>query len=188
VPPQPAPYLSQPDRQYESPYYAAPQQVVRKRSASTALWLIPLAVVLLVAGVIAVVAFVDVQGHRSASPGPGISGGGGSVAAPVPTAQHPVRQTDPVLTVEPGKTLSIGGIDKHQTVVCTSGMVGISGVNNAIEIRGACGNVTVSGMNNVVTVESAVTITASGFDNKVTYRGGAPHVSTSGTGNVVEQG
>jgi hypothetical protein len=99
-----------------------------------------------------------------------------------------VGPTDEVVTVEPGGSVSIGGVDKQQTVICNQGTVSISGMNNTIEVQGSCAAVTVSGMDNTITVESADTIGASGFDNKVTYRNGDPQTSQSGTGNVIDRG
>ncbi|AFM15680.1 Protein of unknown function (DUF3060) [Mycolicibacterium chubuense NBB4] len=193
--PVPQPHAGQPFPQDGSPYYAPPRQIVRKRSTVTAQWLIPaVAGVVLVAGVIGVVTVVTVaKVDRAVAPrpvpvAPGMSGGGGSVAGGVPTAQAPVGGAASVPTVAAGATLSIGGVDKHQTVLCDHGAVGVSGVNNTIDIQGSCGTVTVSGMNNVITVEAAGAISASGFDNKVTYRGGTPQISRSGSGNVVAQG
>ena len=82
----------------------------------------------------------------------------------------------------------INPVVKAPTLVCDDGTVNISGVNNTIEVQGACTMVTVSGVENTVTVESADTISASGFDNRVTYRTGTPEISKSGRGNVVEPG
>ncbi|BBX71994.1 DUF3060 domain-containing protein [Mycolicibacterium psychrotolerans] len=193
------PYQAASSSQYGSPYYAPPQQVVHKRG-QPALWLIPLVVgVAVVAGIVGVVLYF-VVGNSSTT---GVSGGGGSVAVPtmpsMPTLPSMpalpsmpsipgVGPTDEVLTVESGGSLSIGGVERKQTVICNQGTVSISGMNNTIEVQGSCAAVTVSGMDNTVTVESAGTIGASGFDNKVTYRSGEPQTSQSGTGNVIERG
>lgn len=177
--------------EYRSPYYAAPQQVVRKRSHTAALWLVPLVVVtVLGAAVVGVVMYVNLGSPDSftENPTPPISGGGGSLDTPPPPAVD--TRTDPsqqTATVESGGLLSIGGIEQNQTVVCDRGAVNISGVKNTIDIQGSCTSVTVSGIENTVTVESADAINASGFDNRVTYRSGTPEVTESGTGNTVER-
>jgi len=186
VPPYPYP----PYAQYGSPYYAPPQRVVDKRSHTTALWLIPLVVVgAIVAGAVAVVVFFNTGSPDSATPipVPPISGGGGPLDPP-PSVQTRIESTEQIVTVESGGFVSLGGVETRQTVVCDDGTVNISGVNNTIEVQGACTMVTVSGVENTVTVESADTISASGFDNRVTYRTGTPEISKSGRGNVVEPG
>lgn len=198
APPPTTPYQAPTYPQYGSPYYAPPQQVVHKRN-QPALWLIPLVVgVFVAAGIVGVVVYFVVG--RSST---GLSGGGGTVAVPtmpslpsmpsmpsMPSIPSPtdIGTTDEVQTVEPGGSLSIGGVDKVQTVICNQGTVSISGMNNTIDVQGSCAAVTVSGMENTITVESAGTIDASGFDNKVTYRSGDPQTSQSGTGNVIERG
>jgi hypothetical protein len=197
------PYQAQPYPQYEqggSPYYAPPQHVVHKRSPSAALWVIPLAVVcVLVAGVIGLVVYSNVGSPAPASPG--ISGGGGSVDSPdvqipdiqipdieIPDVQVPPTTVEEIVTVGPGGSFGLGGVNQKQTIVCDQGSVSISGMNNTVQIQGACATVSVSGFENNVTVDSAQTISASGFDNKVTYRDGTPEISRSGQGNLVEQG
>ncbi len=167
--------------------------MVRKRS-QPATWLIPSVVgVVFAAAVVGVAVYLFVG--ESATPGtPGVSRGGGSVDAP-PAPRPPnapgvvpgIGPIDQMITVDAGGSLSIGGIEKEQTVICNGGTVDISGMNNTIDVRGACARVTVSGMENTVTVESADEISASGFDNRVTYRGGDPETSESGTGNVIER-
>lgn len=196
TPPPAEPYpTQQPYGQYGSPYYAAPQQVVHKRS-QTAVWLIPLVVIAIIgAGVVAMVLFFSLG---SPGPSPTISGGGGQLDGPqvpdvpqippIPQIDPPGGATDEVITVEAGGSVSIGGVDKVQTIVCNDGTVNISGVQNSIEVQGSCAVIHVSGVENNVTIESSGSINTSGFDNRVTYRGGDPEISTSGTGNVVEQG
>jgi hypothetical protein len=193
-PPLSAPYPAQPygqygTPQYTSPYYAAPQRVVRKRSHTAALWLIPLAVVaIIVTGIAGAVVYLNLGSPDTFTENP-IAGGGGSLDEPQPPAIPTlIEQPEQVIAVEAGGSISIGGIERNQTVICDQGAVNISGVNNTVEIQGSCASVTVSGIENVVTVESAGTISASGFDNRVTYRSGAPEISTSGTGNTVEPG
>ncbi|MEW5812434.1 MAG: DUF3060 domain-containing protein [Actinomycetota bacterium] len=199
-PPDPyaAPTYEQP---YGSPYYAAPQQVVHKRS-SPALWVIPLiAGVVVIAGVIGVIVYF--VGNNAVPGRPNVSGGGGTVAEPsipsipsmpsIPSipgipAIPGIGDSDQVLTVDAGGSLSIGGVDRKQTVICNDGTVSISGMNNTIEVQGSCSEVSVSGMENTLTVESAGAISVSGFDNKVTYRNGDPKTSQAGTGNVIERG
>ena len=176
--------------QYTSPYYAAPRRVVRKRSHTAALWVIPLAVIAVIgAGVAGVVFYVNLGSPDSFTENPTPPIAGGSLDGPQPP-EVPTRidSTEQVVTVEAGGSLSIGGIERNQTVICDEGAVSVSGVNNTIEIQGSCTSVTVSGIENAVTVESAATINASGFDNRVTYRSGAPEITKSGTGNTVEQG
>lgn len=195
VPPYPytTPSVEQP---YGSPYFAAPQRVVRKRS-NPAVWVIPLiAGLVVVGGVIGVVVyFVGNNVGNTGVPGrPSVSGGGGSVADPAVPAVPSMPSIpgiggdDQVLTVEAGGSLSIGGVDRTQTVICNQGAVSISGMNNTIEVQGSCAEVSVSGMENELTVESAGTISVSGFDNTVTYRTGDPKTSQAGTGNVIERG
>jgi hypothetical protein len=178
--------------QYTSPYYSAPERVVRKRSHTAALWVIPLAVVaFLGAGVAGIVFYANLGSPDSftENPTPPIAGGGGSLDAP-PTGQAvpSFGSTEETVTVEAGGFASIGGVDKDQTVICNGGTVNISGVNNTIEIRGSCAGVTVSGIENDITVDSAEMISASGFDNRITYSAGVPEISQSGTGNIIEQG
>lgn len=198
VPPYPYPTSSF-EQPQGSPYFAAPQQVVHKRS-NPAVWLIPLiAGLVIIGGVIGVVVyFVGNNVATSTVPGrPSTSGGGGSVAEPsvpaipaIPSipAIPGIGGDDQVLTVEAGGSLSIGGVDRTQTVICNQGTVSISGMNNTIEVQGSCAEVSVSGMENELTVESAGAINVSGFDNTVTYRTGDPKTSQAGTGNVIERG
>lgn len=189
VPPFPgAPQLN-PYPQYDSPYYSPPQRVVHKRSR-TALWLVPLIAVGVVGfGIVALVAFFNLAGSGTDAPTrtgpPGIAGGGGAVDAP---RAQPRADLDEVVTVQPGDSLSFGGIERRLTVVCDQGSVSVSGITNTVDIQGPCVRVSVSGMDNIVTVESAETIVASGFDNQVTYFSGNPEISKSGRGNVVEPG
>lgn len=194
--PPPDPYATSAYEQpYGSPYYAAPQQVVRKRS-NPAVWVIPLiAGLVIIGGVIGVVVYF--VGNTTVPGRPSVSGGGGTVAEPsipsIPSipgipAIPGIGGSDQVLTVEAGGTLSIGGVDRTQTVICNQGTVSISGMNNTIEVQGSCAEVSVSGMENKLTVESAASISVSGFDNTVTYRTGDPKTSQSGTGNVIERG
>lgn len=179
--------------QYGSPYYAEPQRVVHKRSASTALWLIPLVVLAFVAaGVVGAVLYFSVG---SPSPGTPIAGGGGPLDAPqsqnsipAPEIETRIDSTEQIITVDAGGVVSLGGVETTQTIVCNQGAVNISGVSNTIEIQGTCASVNVSGVENIVTMESAATIDVSGFQNRVTYRGGEPAISRSGSDNVVEQG
>lgn len=188
VPPYSHPPYTQ--QQYGSPYYAPPQRVVRKRSHTAALWMIPLVIVgALVAGVVAVVAYVNTGSPDSFThnPSPPISGGGGPLDAP-PSVETRIDSTEQIVTVEAGGFVSLGGVETRQTVVCDDGTVNISGVNNTIEVQGACTMVTVSGVENTVTVESADTISASGFNNRVTFGSGNPEISKSGSGNIVEPG
>ncbi len=196
------PYATNPYEQpFPSPYYATPQQVVHKRP-NPAAWIIPLiAGLVIIAGVIGVAVYF--LGNNSVPGRPNVSGGGGSVAEPsipaVPSmpsipsipgipAIPGIGGGDQVLTVEAGGSLSIGGVDRTQTVICNQGTVSISGMNNTIEVQGSCAEVSVSGMENTLTVESADAITVSGFDNRVTYRTGDPKTSQAGTGNVIERG
>lgn len=184
--------------QYTSPYYAAPQQVVRKRSSTTALWLVPLVVgAIIVAGAVAVVVYFSSAGTDAytADPGPTISGGGGRLDSPAPPVgvppidpQLPVAPEEQVITVEAGGSVSVSGIDENQTVICNGGTVAVSGVENVVEIQGSCAAVSVSGMNNTVTVETSQAISASGFENRVTFRSGEPQITNSGPGNIIEQG
>ncbi|OKH75654.1 hypothetical protein EB72_09220 [Mycobacterium sp. SWH-M1] len=195
--PPPEPYASS---GYQSPYYSAPRQVVHKRP-NPALWLIPLvAGLVIIGGVIGVVVYF--AGGDSVPGRPSVSGGGGTVAGPsIPSLppmpsipSFPGIPADPgigggqVLTVDAGGSLSIGGVDRTQTVICNQGTVSISGMNNTIEVQGSCAEVSVSGMENKLTVESAGSISVSGFDNTVTYRTGEPTTSQSGSGNVIERG
>ncbi|MEH3140643.1 MAG: DUF3060 domain-containing protein [Mycobacterium kyogaense] len=190
VPP-PHPY----DYPTPNPYYGMPQQVVRKR-ANPATWLIPLiAGLLVIGGVIGVVVYF--VGNNAISGRPSVSGGGGTLTAPtipsIPSfpgipANPGIGGGDQVLTVEAGGALSIGGVDRTQTVICNQGTVSISGMNNTIEVQGSCAEVSVSGMENKLTVEAAGSITVSGFDNTVTYRSGDPKTSQSGSGNVIARG
>lgn len=175
--------------QYTSPYFAPPQQVVHKRSPSTALWLVPLVIVVVVAaGIVGAAVFFNLGGSDGRPQGP-IAGGGGPLDTPSPPeVQTRIDSTEQIVTVESGGSLSIGGIGQNQTVVCNGGSVNISGVDNTIEVQGGCASVTVSGIDNTVTVESADILGASGFDNQVTYRSGDPEISQSGTGNVIERG
>ncbi|PRC44922.1 hypothetical protein C6A85_97770, partial [Mycobacterium sp. ITM-2017-0098] len=148
--------------QYASPYYAAPQRVVRKRSHTAAMWLIPLVVVAFVgAGIAGVVFYANLGSPDSftTNPAPPISGGGGSLDPPQPP-DVPTRidSTEQVVTVEAGGSISIGGVEQNQTVICNQGAVSVSGVDNTIEIQGSCATVTVSGIENIVTVDSAGTI------------------------------
>lgn len=201
VPPPPDPYQGQPygqygsaygTPQYTSPYYSAPQQVVRKRSATTALWLIPLVVGgIIVAGAVAIVLYFNNARPDTYSfdPSPPISGGGGPLDTPAPPVGIPtIDPEDQVITVEAGGSVSVSGVDKNQTIVCNGGTVNVSGVENTVEVQGSCGVVSVSGINNTVTVETAQTISASGFENRVTYLSGEPEISSSGPDNVVERG
>ncbi|MCV7367788.1 DUF3060 domain-containing protein [Mycolicibacterium duvalii] len=189
VPP-PAPY---PQSFGESPYYAPPQRVVHKRSASTALWLVPVVVgVVVVATAIVAVAFFVTSAPEVSAPRPGIAGGGGSIDAPeVPAAPvAPGLGVDPgerLVTVGPGASVSLGGVESERTVRCDGGTVSVSGVRNVVDVQGPCAGIVVSGVDNIVTVETAETITASGLDNQITYRTGAPEVSRSGSRNIVEQ-
>lgn len=207
LPPMPPPYTGGPADQYQqygqygagpqygspqytSPYYAPPQRVVRKRSTTAALWLIPVAVLGVVGAAIAGVVWYANLGSPdsfTANPTPPNADDGLRDGPRSPEAV-PGIPTEPTVTVDPGGFTSIGGIDMTQTVICNDGTVNISGVNNDIDIVGNCTSVTVSGIDNDITIESASTISASGFDNQVTYRAGTPEISTSGTGNVVEQG
>ncbi|MDA2892028.1 DUF3060 domain-containing protein [Mycolicibacterium sp. BiH015] len=200
-PPPPDPYQGQPygqygsqygTPQYTSPYYSAPQQVVHKRSSTTALWLIPLVVGgIIVAGAVAIVLYFNTADPDtySVDPTPPISGGGGPLDTPAPPVGiPPVAPEQQVITVEAGGSVSVSGFEKNETIVCNGGTVTVSGVENAVDIQGSCGMVTVSGTNNTVTVETAQTISASGFENRVTYRSGEPQVTNSGTDNIVEQG
>ena len=175
--------------QYTSPYFAPPQQVVHKRSTSTALWLVPLVIVVVAAaGIAAAAVFVNLGNSDGQPQGP-IAGGGGPLDTPAPPeVETRIDSTEQIVTVESGGSLSIGGIDQNQTVVCNGGTVSISGVDNTIEVQGGCASVIVSGIDNTVTVESADILSASGFDNQVTYRSGDPEISQSGTGNVIERG
>ncbi|TRW81825.1 DUF3060 domain-containing protein [Mycolicibacterium sp. 018/SC-01/001] len=196
VPVPPYPHSAPPPDPYGSPYWAPPQQVVRKRPNS-ATWVIPLiAGIVVIAGVIGVAVFF-VLGDSSVVGRPSVSGGGGTVAQPtvpvIPSMPSipPIPGTggeDQVITVEAGGSLSIGGVDRRQTVICNEGTVSISGMNNTIEVQGSCAEVSVSGMENKLTVESAGTIGVSGFDNTVTYRSGDPKTSQSGSGNTIERG
>ncbi|WP_052765002.1 DUF3060 domain-containing protein [Mycolicibacterium obuense] len=181
--PPPDPYATS---GYQSPYYSAPQQVVHKRS-NPAVWLIPLiAGLVILGGIIGVVVYF--VGGDSVPGRPNVSGGGGTVAGPSMPAVPGIGGGDQVLTVEAGGSLSIGGVDRTQTVICNQGTVSISGMNNTIEVQGSCAEVSVSGMENKLTVESAGSISVSGFDNRVTYRTGEPTTSQSGSGNVIERG
>nr|ABP47594.1 putative conserved membrane protein [Mycolicibacterium gilvum PYR-GCK] len=187
LPPMP-PGVEHPAPVYGSPYYAPPQRVVHKRS-NTALWLIPVVVVVvLAAGIIGIVAYFSSGTPDSYTYTPPVSGGGGPLDAPLPPqVQTRTDSTEQVITVDSGGFVSIGGVEKNQTIVCDEGTVSISGVNNTIEVTGRCGSVTVSGVDNTVTVESAGTISASGFHNRVTFLAGDPQTSTSGSGNVIER-
>lgn len=174
---------------YPSPYFAPPQHVVRKRSATTA-WILPLAI-----GAIAVSASIGAVVYFTSTsisvPSSDVAGGGGPIdgpAEPELPALPDLPSDEAVVTVGPGESTSIAGVQTRRTVRCDGGTVTVSGMENVVEVTGACGAITVSGMTNVVRVETARTIAASGFDNRVTYRDGTPEVVTSGSGNVVEQG
>ncbi|MGE2736008.1 DUF3060 domain-containing protein [Mycolicibacterium vaccae] len=170
-----------------SPYYAPPQRVVRKKSSSTATWLVPLAI-----GVAAVTATIGSVVYFSTSSlnSPGIAGGGGPIDGPGPPVPPvPLDPAEEVVTVTVGGTANLSGVDTRRVVRCDGGgTVSVSGVDNVVEVTGPCTSVSVSGVRNVLTVESAMSIRASGFDNRVTFGGGDPEVVSSGTGNVVEQG
>lgn len=189
VPPPPMPPgADHPLPGYGSPYYAPPQRVVHKRP-NTALWLIPVVVIgLLAVGIIGVVVYFNSGSPDSYTDTPPVSGGGGPLDAPQPPqVQTRTDSSEQVVVVDSGGFISIGGVDKTQTIVCDEGTVSISGVNNTIEVTGSCGSVTVSGVDNTVTVETAGTISASGFHNRVTFLDGDPQTSTSGSGNVIER-
>ncbi|MDG4663855.1 DUF3060 domain-containing protein [Mycobacterium sp. 236(2023)] len=177
--------------QYTSPYYAAPQHVVQKRSSTTLLWVIPLVVAgILAAGTIAIVVYFNAASPDSYTydPSPPISGGGGPLDPPRIPQVDPIAPEEQVITVEPGGSVSVSGVDKTQTIVCNGGTVSVSGVENTVEVQGQCAVVSVSGMKNRVTVETAGAISTSGFENRVTYRTGTPDINNSGPDNVVEQG
>ncbi len=178
--------------QYTSPYYAAPQRVVRKRSRTTALWLLPLLfAAVLIGGVVTIVMHVNsaIPDFDTFDPSPPISGGGATLDTPgPPTAESPIVPEKQIITVEPGGSVSVGGVDKNETIVCNGGTVGISGGENTIEVQGNCASVSVSGVENNVTVETSASISVSGVNNRVTYRTGTPEISNSGFDNVVEQG
>lgn len=171
-----------------SPYHAPPQRVVHKRSHHTALWLIPVALVVVIAGAVAAAVLFFDTADSDGHPVP-IAGGGGPLDPP-PSVRVPTRidSTEQIVTVEAGGVLSIGGVETTRTVDCHGGTVSVSGVRNVIEVRGGCLLVNVSGVENSVSIESAGTVNASGFDNRVTYRSGGPEISKSGVGNVVERG
>ncbi|MEZ0339931.1 DUF3060 domain-containing protein [Mycobacterium sp. pV006] len=172
-----------------SPYFAPPQHVVRKRSPAAA-WILPLAI-----GVVAVTAAIGAVVYFTSTsisvPSSEVAGGGGPIdgpAVPELPALPGFPSQDEIVSVGPGESTSIAGVQTRRTVRCDGGTVSVSGVENVVEVTGACGSITVSGMTNVVKVETARLVAASGFDNRVTYRDGTPEVITSGSGNVVEQG
>ncbi|WP_460355623.1 DUF3060 domain-containing protein [Mycobacterium sp. ZZG] len=179
---------AQPNLYNGSPYYAPPQRVVHKRPHSTALWLIPVALVAVIAGAVAAAVMFFDTADSDGRPVP-IAGGGGPLDPPPGLgAQTRIDSTEQIVTVEAGSFLSIGGVETRRTVICQDGTVSVSGVRNVIEIQGGCLLVNVSGVENSVTIESAGSVHASGFDNRVTYRSGDPEISKSGVGNVVERG
>lgn len=90
-------------------------------------------------------------------------------------------------TAQPGKPLSVSGVDENKKVDCNDGTVSLSGVRNTVTITGRCVKLTVSGVENMVTIDSADAIDASGFDNQVTYMSGSPEIN-AGADNVVERG
>lgn len=176
---------------FGSPYYAPPQHVVRKRQR--ALLLIPLVFFgVIMAGVVSLVAyFAAGDSDNPALTAPPTVPGESGTAGPAPTREPllPNPEENPeIVTVEAGQSLNIGGVEQNRTVLCNQGSVGISGLNNTVDILGDCALVTVSGFKNVVTVQSAQNISASGFDNRVTYSAGTPEISNSGGNNIIEQG
>lgn len=184
-----APYS---DQQWNAPYGAPP----RKPSAGIP-WAVfgIIAVVFLVA--IGIGAFVWTR--MSASTGPHVSSGGGSIDIPAfPSVEIPSMPSIPavpgapdtdsgVMTGAPGQDLTVSGIDVNKTITCNDANVTVSGIRNTVNITGHCVKISVSGMNNVVTVDAADTIGASGFDNRVTFHGGSPQIDSMGS-NVVQQG
>ncbi len=122
-----------------------------------------------------------VAGRPTTAP---VIGGGGSF-----TPAPPASSSRPPYTLPPPSTrnreISVAGIDKDETHVCTDSIVSISGVRNRVVLTGHCARVDVSGVRNTVIIEESDAIVVSGLDNNVTFKNGSPEVSQSGFDNRV---
>jgi Protein of unknown function (DUF3060) len=166
--------------QYVPPYAPVPSFTripsyvpVRGSGFNSLFWVIGLIVAVVILGTAGAIAYSVYSFTRDT---PFTSGGGWTPGS-----------SNNTLTAQPGKPLSVSGVDDTKTIGCNQGTVNVSGVRNTITITGHCVNLQVSGIENHVTVDSADTIGASGINNQVTYKSGTPRIDSAGD-NVVQQG